>query len=90
MGTTNYREEFKRDAVLQITVLGYPVREVSRRLGVGTYSLYKWLKLFAEPSPKAGVDRESENRWLKRELARVTKESAILKNATAYSARESQ
>lgn len=31
MGTSNYSDEFKRDAVHQITVRGYPVREVSRR-----------------------------------------------------------
>lgn len=29
MGTSNYSDEFKRDAVQQITVRGYPVREVS-------------------------------------------------------------
>ena len=40
MGTSNYSDEFKRDAVHQITVRGYPVREVSRRLGVSTHSLY--------------------------------------------------
>jgi transposase len=28
MGTSKYSEEFKRDAVQQITVRGYPVREV--------------------------------------------------------------
>ncbi|SDJ55774.1 transposase [Salipiger marinus] len=90
MGTSNYSDEFKRDAVHQITVRGYPVREVSRRLGVSKYSLYKWVKLFGEPSPKPGVDHEAENRRLKRELARVTEERDILKKATAYFARESQ
>jgi transposase len=73
MGTSNYSDEFKQDAVHQIVVRGYPVREVSRRLGVSTHSLYKWMKLFGEPSRKtAGVDHEAENRRLKRELARVT------------------
>lgn len=103
MGTSNYSDEFKRDAVQQITVRGYPVREVSRRLGVSSHSPYKWLRLFAEPSPKAtGIDHEAENRRLKRELARVTEESDILKKgepwiatssramANAYFARESQ
>lgn len=33
MGTGNYSDEFKRDSVQQIAVRGYPVREVSRRLG---------------------------------------------------------
>ncbi|MDU8912764.1 IS3 family transposase, partial [Aestuariicoccus sp. MJ-SS9] len=39
MGTGNYSDGFKRDGVHRITVRGYPVREVSRRLGVSTYSL---------------------------------------------------
>ncbi len=54
MGTSNYSDEFKWDAVHQIKVRGCPVREVSQRLGVSTYSLYKWLKLFGEPLPSAG------------------------------------
>jgi len=47
MGTSNYSDDFKRDAVHQITVPGYPIRKVSRRLGV-RHSLYKWMKLFGE------------------------------------------
>ena len=103
MGRSNYSDEFKRDAVQQIRVRGYPVREVSQRLGVSSHSLYKWMKLFTETAPKAsGVDHEAENRRLKRELARVTEERDILKKgepwcatgsramANAYFARESQ
>jgi transposase len=91
MGTNNYSDEFKRDAVQQIRVRGYPVREVSQRLGVSSHSLYKWMRQFGEPAPKAsGVDHEAEARRLKRELARVTEERDILKKATAYFARESQ
>jgi transposase len=91
MGTSNYSDEFKRDAVQQITVRGYPVREVSRRLGVSSHSLYKWLKLFAEPAPKSGgVDHEAEVRRLKRELARVTEERDILKKAAAYFAQDAR
>ncbi len=81
MGTSHYSDEFKRDAVHQVTARGYPVREVSRRLGVSTHSLYKWMKLFGDPAPKkSGVDHEAENRRQKRELARVTEERDILKN----------
>jgi transposase len=91
MGTSNCSDEFKRDAVQQIRVRGYPVREVSQRLGVSSHSLYKWMRQFGEPAPKAsGVDHEAEARRLKRELARVTEERDILKKATAYFARESQ
>ena len=58
---------------------------------MSSHSLYKWLRLFAEPAPKlSGIDHEAEIRRLKRELARVTEERDILKKATAYFARESQ
>ena len=57
MGTSNYSDEFKRDAVHPrlrkalrsnvprggITVRGYQVREVSQRLGGSTHSLCKWM-----------------------------------------------
>ncbi|MBB4050913.1 transposase [Devosia subaequoris] len=33
MGKGNFSDEFKRDAVRQITERGYPVSEVSQRLG---------------------------------------------------------
>jgi transposase len=39
MGKVNYSADFKRDAVRQITKRGYPVAEVSQRLGVSQYSL---------------------------------------------------
>lgn len=32
MGTGNFTDEFKRDAVAQITERGYPIKEVSERL----------------------------------------------------------
>ncbi len=39
MGKVNFSDEFKRDAVRQITERGYPVAEVSQHLGVSQYSL---------------------------------------------------
>jgi len=33
MGGTKFSDEFKRDTIAQITEQGYPVREVSARLG---------------------------------------------------------
>ncbi len=85
MGISNYGDEFRRDAVQQITVRGYPVPEVSRRLWVSSHSLYKWLRLFAEPSPKArGIDNEAANRRLMLELARVTEERDILKKGEPW------
>jgi transposase len=79
MGTSNYSDAFKRDAVQQIRVRGSPVREVSQPLGLSSHSLYKWMKPFAEPGLKRpGADHEAENRRLQRERARVTEEREIL------------
>ena len=88
MGKANFSEEFKRDAVAQITERGYPVAEVSQRLGVSPYSLYAWKKKFSRPS--GGDDKDAELRRLKRELSRVTEECDILKKATAYFARDAK
>ena len=44
-----YTEEFKRDAVSQVTDRGYSVKEVSARLGVSTKSLYDWIRLYQKP-----------------------------------------
>ena len=83
------RSSFKRDAVAQITERGYPVAEVSQRLGFSQHSLYAWKRQLArQVSGDAGKD--AEIRQLKRELARVTEERDILKKATAYFARDAK
>lgn len=89
MGSGNFTDEFKRDAVAQITERGYPVAEVSKRLGVSPHSLYAWKKKFSKPSGGDG-DQAAEIRCLKKELARVTEERDILKKATAYFAKDAK
>ena len=90
MGNPNFSEDFKRDAVYQIAVRRYAVREVSERLGVSTHSLYKWMKMYAQAAPQASsVDLEAEKRRLKRDLARMIEERDILKKAAAYFAKQS-
>ena len=42
MEKPNFSDEFKRDALAQITKRGYPVAEVLQRLGVSQHSLYAW------------------------------------------------
>ena len=44
MSNRRYTEEYKAEAIKQITERGYKVQEVSRRLGVSSKSLYAWLK----------------------------------------------
>jgi transposase len=88
MGKPNFSKEFKSDTAHQITVRGYPAREADR-LGVSTYSLYKWMKQYAKGASEASsVDHEDENRRFKRELAWMTVERYILKEAAAYFAKD--
>lgn len=70
MSKVKFSDDFKRDAVRQITDRGYPVSEVSKRLGVSTHSLYAWKKQFSQPS--GCDDKDAEIRRLNRELSRVT------------------
>jgi len=88
MSKVNFSDDFKRDAVAQITERGYPVAEVSKRLGVSPHSLYAWKKKFSQPS--GGDGKDAEIRQLKQELARVTEERDILKKATAYFAKDAK
>ncbi len=48
MGKPDFSDDFKRDAVAQITVRGYRVAEVSERLGVSPHSLYAWKRQLAQ------------------------------------------
>ena len=92
MGKGNFSDDFKRDAVAQITERGYPVAEVSQRLGVSPHSLYAWKKTFAKASEAGGAgpdapSQSAEIRRLQRELARVTGERDILKKLSRVGAR---
>jgi len=92
MSGIRYTEEFKRDAVAQITDRGHSVKDVSVRLGISTKSLYDWKASFHKPEKERQQDilQAREIRRLKAELARVTEERDILKKATAYFARDAK
>ena len=81
-----YSEEFKREAVKQVTERGYSVSDVAKRLGTTTHSLYIWLKKYGEPNPRQAdkADLAAENARLKTDLKRMTEERDILKKAAAY------
>jgi transposase len=92
MSDKRYTDEFKIEAIKQITERGHSVQDVSRRLGVSTHSLYAWLKKYGNgPRHAASVDEQAaEIKRLRAELKRVTEERDILKKATAYFAKESR
>jgi transposase len=87
-----YTNEFKQEAVNQVVVHGYPVSEVSQRLGISTKSLYVWIKKFSKPRQQREneTDLWTENARLKRELRRAQQERDILKEAAVFFAGESK
>lgn len=76
-----YPEEYKIEAVKQITERGHRVADVSARIGVSQHRLYKWIKAYAVPAPERQMQtsQTEELRRLKAELKRVTEERDILK-----------
>ena len=91
MSKQRYPEEFKTEAVKQITEHGYKVAEVSARLGVSQHSLYQWIKAYRSPASErqAQGSQADELRRLKADLKRVTEERDILRKAAAYFAKQS-
>jgi transposase len=49
MSNPCYPEEFKIEAVKQVTERGLLVAEVAARLGISTNSLYAWVKRYSKP-----------------------------------------
>ena len=93
MTSVRYTEEFKREAVRQVTERGFAVKDVADRLGISSYSLYAWLRAAgvsrASRQAQQEADLQRENAQLRAELRRVEEERDILKKAAAYFAKES-
>ena len=81
-----YTEEFKKEAIKQVSERGYSIADVAERLGTTTHSLYAWLKKYGGQTPQQSsqADLQAENAQLKAELRRVTEERNILKKAAKY------
>ncbi len=87
-----YTDEFKQEAVNQVVVHGYPVMDVSKRLGISNKSLYDWIRKFSKPKAQQAEesDLRAEIARLKRELKRSEQERTILKEAAVFFAGESK
>ena len=87
-----YPDEFRSEAVKQITERGYSVADVAKNLGISTKSLYKWRREMAgHNQPQLSSDviaLKQEVTRLNAALKRATEERDILKKATAYFAKE--
>jgi transposase len=88
MSKPRFTPEFKEEAVRQIVERGYPVSEVSERLGVSAHSLYKWVKAVRpDKSQEQAAEQiavKSEILKLRSQLRRVEEERDILKKAARY------
>lgn len=92
MSGKRYAEEFKIEAVKQVTDRGYGLNDVAKRLGVTPKSLRDWIKKYGDNGSQHQTIscQQDELRKLKAELRRVTEERNILKEAAAYFASESR
>lgn len=74
MSNSRYPEEFKIQAVNQVTEKKLPVADVAVRLGVSPHSLYAWIKRYSKPQVERQQDddQHAELRRLRAELKRVT------------------
>lgn len=85
MSGKRHPEEFKIEAVKQVTERGHPATEVAARLGVSLHSLYPWVKRYSAPPAERQKtdDQQAEMKRLKADLKRVTEGREILKKAAA-------
>ncbi|WP_440088878.1 IS3 family transposase [Pseudomonas fragariae (ex Marin et al. 2024)] len=81
MSNPRYPEEFKIQAVSQVTEKKLPVADVAARLGVSSHSLCAWIKRYSKPQSERQQDddQHAELRRLRAELKRVTEERDNLK-----------
>jgi transposase len=88
-----FTKEFKEEAVRMVIDGGLSIPEASRRLSLPKSTLARWVRqarkggFAVKRSPV--TEGEMEVARLKREIAELKMERDILKNATAYFARES-
>ncbi|WP_423823680.1 transposase [Salinisphaera sp. SPP-AMP-43] len=92
-----FSKQFKLQALELFEESGRQATEVARELGVRRNQLYKWQaelwakgedQAFQGPGRPAPADEHSEVEALRREIAQLKEENAILKKAAAYFARE--
>ncbi len=86
-----YSTEFRAEAVRRVRNSDEPLLTIARDLGVSTGSLKTWLEA---SRPKSEVpltdDERTELRRLRKENRELKMEREILKNATAFFAKQSE
>lgn len=87
-----FAQEFKDELCREVISTSRPVRDVASAYGVGTESLRRWLVQYQEvhggSEAELTVSERARLRELERENRDLKAETAFLKKATAYFARE--
>jgi transposase len=80
-----FDEEFQRDAVRMLESRQRTVEQLSQELGVSSWSLKRWSKIYGIKGERKAVkeasELELENAKLRRELETVSRQRDILKKA---------
>ena len=89
-----FSAEYKREAVAMLESPGVSVSQIAAELGIGATVLGRWRRELRQESAQAfvgqGRPRDENLAFLRRELARVTKERDFLRESAAFFARASR
>jgi transposase len=96
-----YSPEFKADAVDLLMRSDAPLKATAERLGVNHWTLRDWYRNAMKPSPPPEPTRkqtpqerlaqlEAENKQLRKRVADLETDRAILKKAAVFFAREGE
>ena len=87
MSAKRYPEDFKIEAVKQVTDRGYKVAEVAQRLGVTVKSMHDWINKYGSHINQRQTvsSQQEEIRKLKAQLRGVAEERDILMEAAVGS-----
>ena len=89
-----YTAEFKESAVKLAVESDQPVTETASELGVNVNTLHTWIGKYHRPKAPERAKKNDEHLYdelkrLRKEVARLKEEHAILKKAASFFARES-
>jgi transposase len=87
-----FAQEFKEELCREVISTSKPIKEVARAYGVGPETLRNWLHKYREAHGGAdselSVPERARLKQLERENQELRAETAFLKKASAYFARE--
>ena len=90
----SYPTGFKESSAKLALSSGNSIAQTARELGIKVNTLYTWVARYSSPSMEQPMKKDENNideiNRLKKELALVTEERDLLKEAAAYFAKEAR